>query len=396
MLNTLMLIKMMVNSQFDAHQDDGKLSEGNDFKHSLKRKATMQASPLPADFLRFLTEKHPKTEGWGGTCLGAKFETLRLDFAHEKQLNSKVGTLSLHSVKMEDVTGAKNMCRAECVTLSDLSAEERAKLKDIQLAPEDHLCIFRDSDGNRFMAVFHHAEFGFLPWIDHRLTEQARRRNAELGFPAQRVIESCKAASDTELVGKEIVCQWCLHTFLVENQWMKCPHCKCESFAISFDRLLRSFFHCAREEIDERHERYLKSKCIPLQAKTGVTECYRLIVYCYWMRHQIVEVERTPLGATALAKAWDWREKVWRETANRPLSPAEWQRLMQFINVAPFWDLPPRSGYRGMDGADFTLEGLREGRYHFVQRWSPDPERDTDNFYFACYGMNELASCDSK
>jgi hypothetical protein len=39
---------------------------------------------------------------------------------------------------------------------------------------------------------------------------------------------------------------------------------------------------------------------------------------------------------------------------------------------AGFWDMPTEGGATGFDGANWTIEGVDGGRYHRVERWSPD------------------------
>jgi hypothetical protein len=118
-----------------------------------------------------------------------------------------------------------------------------------------------------------------------------------------------------------------------------------------------------------------------------VLECYRLIIWSYWLDHCFVEVERRAMSATFLAR--NWTKGSWVTTVSRPLAPAEWQRFSQLLRVAPFWDLPPRGGF---DGADYVLEGVKEGHSHYVERWCPDPETDQENLSFPCEFLLELAS----
>ena len=93
-----------------------------------------------------------------------------------------------------------------------------------------------------------------------------------------------------------------------------------------------------------------------------------------------------------LAKAWRGQEGKWVETVDRALSPAEWRRFSRLVQMAPFWELPPAGGHFGMDGAHYVLEGMREGCYHYVRRWSPDPSIDQENFWFPCEYLYELAT----
>ena len=57
-----------------------------------------------------------------------------------------------------------------------------------------------------------------------------------------------------------------------------------------------------------------------------------------------------------------------------------------------FWELPESGGHAGFDGADWLVEGNREGRYHRVTRWSPDPEADGEWLVLPCQYLLDLAS----
>ncbi|MBZ0167516.1 MAG: hypothetical protein K8I00_11975, partial [Candidatus Omnitrophica bacterium] len=46
--------------------------------------------------------------------------------------------------------------------------------------------------------------------------------------------------------------------------------------------------------------------------------------------------------------------------------------FVEKIRQAKFWKMPERKMIIGLDGARWILEGLKEGRYHIVDRWSPD------------------------
>ena len=58
------------------------------------------------------------------------------------------------------------------------------------------------------------------------------------------------------------------------------------------------------------------------------------------------------------------------------LADADVGDVSQLLTQARFWELPtipPTDGMIGLDGAQWVLEGLSAGRYHVVDRWTPDP-----------------------
>jgi hypothetical protein len=52
--------------------------------------------------------------------------------------------------------------------------------------------------------------------------------------------------------------------------------------------------------------------------------------------------------------------------------------FLEGLEELHFWELPGPNTSLGLDGAQWVLEGAHEGRYHVVDRWSPEggPYRD--------------------
>jgi hypothetical protein len=55
----------------------------------------------------------------------------------------------------------------------------------------------------------------------------------------------------------------------------------------------------------------------------------------------------------------------------RQLTKDQVARLLLNIETAEFWGLPTNEATSGKDGARWIIEGVRQGRYHIVDRWSP-------------------------
>ena len=55
------------------------------------------------------------------------------------------------------------------------------------------------------------------------------------------------------------------------------------------------------------------------------------------------------------------------------LSTSDWNRFMLRLELARYWQIPADQGPLANDGAQWVLEGYREGRYHVVDRQSPEP-----------------------
>ena len=57
----------------------------------------------------------------------------------------------------------------------------------------------------------------------------------------------------------------------------------------------------------------------------------------------------------------------------KSLSNDEWEQLKKLLSEISFWDLPTEDPVRGgRDGAQWILEGLRDGKYHITDRWSAE------------------------
>jgi hypothetical protein len=59
-------------------------------------------------------------------------------------------------------------------------------------------------------------------------------------------------------------------------------------------------------------------------------------------------------------------------------------RFLEQVERNNFWKLPPVLEDRGVDGAQWIVEGVRDGGYHIVDRWSPkDDEIHALGLYMA-------------
>jgi hypothetical protein len=60
---------------------------------------------------------------------------------------------------------------------------------------------------------------------------------------------------------------------------------------------------------------------------------------------------------------------------NIPLDRAQVRRFASALDEVGFWNLPTNelshSGLVGLDGAQWVFEGVKGGRYHVIDRWSP-------------------------
>jgi hypothetical protein len=56
-----------------------------------------------------------------------------------------------------------------------------------------------------------------------------------------------------------------------------------------------------------------------------------------------------------------------------PITNEEWDQFAGLIEQACYWRQPTEDNeMHGEDGAQWILEGAKGGRYHIVDRWSPN------------------------
>jgi hypothetical protein len=116
-----------------------------------------------------------------------------------------------------------------------------------------------------------------------------------------------------------------------------------------------------------------------LARRTGLVECY--VAHWHWYGGCLdpggtvrIRLNRYPRRATIKAEAFDKWQDAPSEVKRRVLTGAEWQRVIEWMEDAGFWQLSsrhhPSSG--GFHGEIWMIEGFRDGRFHFVRRttWS--------------------------
>lgn len=72
----------------------------------------------------------------------------------------------------------------------------------------------------------------------------------------------------------------------------------------------------------------------------------------------------------------------------RRITADEWDTFMSLLKHSCYWDLPTEAlDDRGLDGAEWILEGVRDDRYHLVDRWTPQ----SGSFREACLYLLKLS-----
>lgn len=124
-----------------------------------------------------------------------------------------------------------------------------------------------------------------------------------------------------------------------------------------------------------KHLKAMDEKSL-LRVSNQNTEIYRFL----WLRsfdHPIfVRVERKQNKVRLFAKELDGdggREpgRILK-TYNHTLTGDEWRKFLSLLEQSDYWNLPSKEDNLGRDGAEWILEGVRDNRYHIVDRWSPE------------------------
>lgn len=125
-------------------------------------------------------------------------------------------------------------------------------------------------------------------------------------------------------------------------------------------------------------------------------EIYRFL----WLRtfhHPIfVRVERTSahsfdLISRELDGAGGYEPGENYRTIRRSLDENEWCEFIKILAKANYWKLPTNQpDEMGNDGAQWILEGVKDGRYHIVDRWTPQ----SGEFREACIYLLRLSHID--
>ncbi len=111
--------------------------------------------------------------------------------------------------------------------------------------------------------------------------------------------------------------------------------------------------------------------------KISNSESYRFL----WLRtfhHPVaVRVDVKPDGTGILTVkittgAGGYRPGTISENRSQLLSKEQISTLLAMVGDVQFWKAPnPVNDQRGTDGSQWIIEGLKNGRYHVVDRWSP-------------------------
>lgn len=75
---------------------------------------------------------------------------------------------------------------------------------------------------------------------------------------------------------------------------------------------------------------------------------------------------------------------------NKTLDIAQWNEFLSLLEKSQYWQMPTNIGDGSYDGSNWILEGVRDNRYHIVDRWSPE----RGEYQEACIYLLKLSEFD--
>ena len=128
---------------------------------------------------------------------------------------------------------------------------------------------------------------------------------------------------------------------------------------------------------DDGSAPYLAELCAMGEPSLAVAgpETYRFVRTRHLGNPVAVRLRLVSDGVDVVAIEADERDPANKRRHEFKVAGEAWMTLLMHLQAADFWNLPgdPTDDERGLDGADWILEGRRGGLYHSVIRWEPRP-----------------------
>lgn len=127
-----------------------------------------------------------------------------------------------------------------------------------------------------------------------------------------------------------------------------------------------------------KHLKALEEPSLYLESKSSNAESYRFVWLRTFHHPVIVRVDIRPDGGAELTTkvssgAGGYEPGKLVENTSRPLTQRETDKFLLTIQRLQFWKLPSHEipEAAAIDGAQWIIEGTKDGKYHVVDRWSP-------------------------
>jgi hypothetical protein len=125
-----------------------------------------------------------------------------------------------------------------------------------------------------------------------------------------------------------------------------------------------------------KHLKALEEPSLWEFSKTSKTQTYRFV----WLRtfhHPIAVRLNVKEDGTSLltlkqtSGGGGYEPEKLTLNESRVISKDQTQWFLERIDTFKYWDIPSEEMYGGCDGAQWVIEGVRDGKYKVIDRWSP-------------------------
>jgi hypothetical protein len=106
-------------------------------------------------------------------------------------------------------------------------------------------------------------------------------------------------------------------------------------------------------------------------------QCYRLLLLPSFegptaMRLTIKSDDTGTLDVKIMNEPGENEQARLSESKTMQASQQQVTNFLQLLDKANFWCLPVRNERKGLDGSTWIIEGVKDGEYQVVNRWSPE------------------------
>jgi hypothetical protein len=116
----------------------------------------------------------------------------------------------------------------------------------------------------------------------------------------------------------------------------------------------------------------------PLSSASGDGTIYRLTYIPAFSGPSSVTLRVLPGGEGRIAiKTMDGDREFTKIDESSTVSGYQIARFSSLLDQAHFWQTPTELPSRGFDGAEWIIEGVKDGNYRTVVRWCPDIQHQT-------------------
>lgn len=152
-----------------------------------------------------------------------------------------------------------------------------------------------------------------------------------------------------------------------------------------------------RSEWYSKHLKALEEPSLLQIAKRSKAESYRFV----WLRtfdHPVVvrvDIESSDsaeLTTKVMSGAGGYEPGKLIENTSRPLMQQQTKKFLATIERLQFWKLPTHEELEtaGCDGAQWIIEGIKDGDYHVVDRWTPQKGAVYDLGLMFVFGLAQM------